>query len=493
MAALIEARNVPGILERGLDDRSSDELLTVEAEKRGLQGQLHVRLDNHEQCCFSFLVHQHLGHTLPTALESRRMLSELFAELQVEHAQFSWVTTRESGAYDGRKVGVWQLAPRYEYLHGVCLDLQAHYRGMPLRVWHFCRHARTSDEDLVYTFLSAHPEGFEYVQDLLEKVNHWQRTHERLDTLASQMGSSDVSLTEGRARAWDNLVLTPEVERATRRDLEWWVRSEARYTKLGIGYRRGYLFEGPPGNGKTAVIRAMLSSYPFYQPEIDLSDPRMTDAVVAQQFDRAHEAAPAAIVLEDIDRLCERIQQGGTYITLSGLLNALDGVHQRQGVIVIASANNPEKLDAAIRRRPGRFDVPVHFPNPDERQRTRYLRFLLERGEQAESLSEGALERQVARMEGMSMAFVRSVYEQAAMRAAERSEPVMQDEDLGRATTSILSYYREMEVASERSAGFAPRPLEQEERPPGVLWKRGECEGSPEPPGRLGLTGTTSV
>jgi ATP-dependent 26S proteasome regulatory subunit len=95
-------------------------------------------------------------------------------------------------------------------------------------------------------------------------------------------------------------------------------------------------------------------------------------------FQSAASAAPAVIVLEDIDRCFDQKAENGSgaKVSLQHLLNCLDGATTEDGVIVVATANNPQALDPAILRRPGRFDRVVGFSNPATDLRVRYFQKL---------------------------------------------------------------------------------------------------------------------
>ena len=83
--------------------------------------------------------------------------------------------------------------------------------------------------------------------------------------------------------------------------------------------------------------------------------------------------APAMILLEDIDRTFPRTGESQGKVSLQQLLNCLDGVATGEGIVTVATANEPTILDPAILRRPGRFDRVVHFPNPSAVLRREYF------------------------------------------------------------------------------------------------------------------------
>jgi ATP-dependent 26S proteasome regulatory subunit len=122
----------------------------------------------------------------------------------------------------------------------------------------------------------------------------------------------------------------------------------------------------------------MLSRPGITGHSINLFQEGLTDDDLTCLFQTAAWAAPAVIVLEDIDRFFDRKSESCTEakVSLQHLLNCLDGATTQDGVIVVATANNPQVLDPAILRRPGRFDRVVGFTNPAKDLRDRYFQRL---------------------------------------------------------------------------------------------------------------------
>jgi len=103
---------------------------------------------------------------------------------------------------------------------------------------------------------------------------------------------------------------------------------------------------------------------------------------------------------------------------LQQLLNCLDGLDSQDGVVVVATANDPTVLDAAILRRPGRFDRVVALPAPDRELRLRYFRKF------NPHLEEEALSWAAEDSVGFSFAQLKEAYILAGQRAFERNTPV---------------------------------------------------------------------
>jgi len=134
-------------------------------------------------------------------------------------------------------------------------------------------------------------------------------------------------------------------------------------------------------------------------------------------------------------------------VSLSHLLNCLDGLGTQEGVIVVATANDPTALDPAILRRPGRFDRVVEFPAPDGELRASYLRKFIPR------LTEAEIEDCVDESEGFSFAQLREVYILAGQRAYEKGGEVSGRE----LNHAIRSLHRGTATVTERkpAVGFS--------------------------------------
>lgn len=150
--------------------------------------------------------------------------------------------------------------------------------------------------------------------------------------------------------------------------------SQKWYRSRAIPYRRGYLFHGPPGTGKTSLSLALAGIFRFDLYTLSLNDPKMTETGLAELFRLLPRRC--IVLLEDIDdaglkRSSKEFQRqkkkskdnddgSPPGISLSGLLNVIDGVGSQEGRILIMTSNYPEHLDPAMLRS-GRVDMKVEF------------------------------------------------------------------------------------------------------------------------------------
>lgn len=167
-------------------------------------------------------------------------------------------------------------------------------------------------------------------------------------------------------------VFLPEAQKArVVEDVQAFVEARDTYRQRGTPYRRGYLFEGPPGTGKTSLIFALAGLLGRSVYVINLATVAGDNDLLAAVNEVGSDGV---VVIEDIDAAeitKDRaaavaapvavpngvpVAAGAQRLTLSGLLNAIDGVASREGRVLFVTSNHPDSLDAALLRA-GRIDV----------------------------------------------------------------------------------------------------------------------------------------
>ncbi|KAH8823490.1 P-loop containing nucleoside triphosphate hydrolase protein [Flagelloscypha sp. PMI_526] len=170
-------------------------------------------------------------------------------------------------------------------------------------------------------------------------------------------------------------------------EVKEFLAAEMWYTQVGIPHRRGILLHGPPGTGKTSTIYALAGDLGLEIYSISLSGPSMDDHMLAMLVSTVPKRA--ILLIEDIDcafpsrEELEEQEQDDPYmnpmgrmpgypmgmpaytmprtnVTMSGLLNVLDGVGSDEGRLFFATTNYPERLDSALMR-PGRIDLSIQY------------------------------------------------------------------------------------------------------------------------------------
>ena len=207
--------------------------------------------------------------------------------------------------------------------------------------------------------------------------------------------------------SWDDIFLPPGLIDAIQCNVSMFFEGGTRYRELGIPYRRGLLFTGPPGCGKTFTLKA-LAYHTAAKFITVLGKSGVNDSEIQCSLDLAGKCSPAVVIFEDLDKLIE-----ATDVSLSHFLNLLDGLKVLSGVLVIATCNEPEKLDPALLHRPSRFDRIWNFPLPAVEQRLALLR---KHG--GTYFSEPVLREVAQRSHGFSMTYVQEIVVNALLESA---------------------------------------------------------------------------
>ena len=175
------------------------------------------------------------------------------------------------------------------------------------------------------------------------------------------------------ARKLESVILREGLKEEILADLRKFLADEKKYTDLGIPWHRGYMFHGPPGTGKTSLIKAITAELGldlWYAPLGDLKeDSSLVDLVRSVK-------ARGVLLLEDVDAYAAAqdrdgddasMKNPGEGISSTALLNALDGVVTPHGLITIMTTNHLDKLDPALIRN-GRADrlMELGLPSVEE-------------------------------------------------------------------------------------------------------------------------------
>ncbi len=225
---------------------------------------------------------------------------------------------------------------------------------------------------------------------LVFRNGHWSRSKQLYETV--------------QRSSFDDLIVDDSLKSSIRADFSQFLGAQEKYSSLGLSWRRGALFIGPPGNGKTHCIRALVKelaipslyvqslSHQYYESE----------QLLQMVFDRARELRPCVLVLEDLDALVNQDNQ-------SFFLNQLDGFEKNVGLVVLATTNHPERIDAAIINRPSRFDRKYHFGLPSCRQRSEFLKSWRRKLSNQVDWSEYTVEELANNTEGFSFAYLKEL------------------------------------------------------------------------------------
>jgi SpoVK/Ycf46/Vps4 family AAA+-type ATPase len=218
--------------------------------------------------------------------------------------------------------------------------------------------------------------------------------------------------------SFDDLILARSLKEQIRDDFKRFLASRAAYEEHGLAWRRGALFLGPPGNGKTHCLRALVRELgvPSLYVQSIKARYETEEANLKRVFQRARQLRPCVLVLEDLDALINRENR-------SFFLNQLDGFEKNVGLIVLATTNHPERIDPAILDRPSRFDRKYHFELPELAERSAYLALWQRKLDAKLSWSDETTARLAAATAGFSFAYIQELVVTALMRSVAGERP----------------------------------------------------------------------
>lgn len=295
------------------------------------------------------------------------------------------------------------------------------------------------------TIVTGPHDGDAARQWLLAKISLAEKDHDLLRNrvvLVDPVSNLDKdglahSIVEAPTDTLDDVIVTDAVRAEIRRNVVDHVRSKDLLQQAGLGSNRGVLLWGPPGTGKTSIIRGVLNELSG-EATVFLVSAKAMGENLGELYAEAERLAPAIVVIEDLDNVAKL--RGSN---LHSFLGALDGVLKDPSklVVTIATTNDPGGIDEAAKR-PGRIDRFIEVALPDEKLRLDILRLYFERLARngvTNVLAPNTLSELAANSAGASGALLREVVRRSLLLAHARSgnDAVVNENDLAEAALEI--------------------------------------------------------
>jgi len=263
------------------------------------------------------------------------------------------------------------------------------YAGRPFQVW-FSRteeaRKHTSRRLESFTFRTVGRDR-SFLQRFVEDI---VTCHTRREGIQSRLHTYDDGWDdlEGYSpRLLESVVLEADEKERLVRDVARFRQAKTRYAQLGVPYHRGYLLYGLPGTGKTSLVSALAGHFGLSIYVVNLT--QFNDRTLTHAVNQV--PSNSILLFEDIDcmktaksRDVTQMQKqdskaasnaGDNGVTLSGLLNVLDGFYAPSNVLFVMTTNHIEALDEALLR-PGRIDYKLYLGKASDRQKMElYRRF----------------------------------------------------------------------------------------------------------------------
>ena len=282
---------------------------------------------------------------------------------------------------------------------------------------HFCLfHKGNQNEDEISFFNIVSENNYEKYLKLRNDFDNWTQERDRSNLHVRVIDGDDIPYTKDHG--WDDLFLPDELKNEIKNLVENFLSSKDFYLNNRIPWKRGILLFGPAGCGKSSLIKTIIANDNFKPVTIVAG---ATDDSVREAFSYAEEQSPSLLYFEDLDSLLEK------YLDTSNFLNLMDGISTKNGLFVVATANEIKKLKENITKRPSRFDRKFQILPPTLEMAYIYLKKWFGANVNAKKLREVAT---AAVKYNLSYAYLKELYISSMFEALSHNRKVPNNKDI---------------------------------------------------------------
>jgi cell division protease FtsH len=214
----------------------------------------------------------------------------------------------------------------------------------------------------------------------------------------------------------DQVILPPKTLRLLERNVIQFARRRSQLSEFRQTTKKGLLFYGRPGTGKTHTIHYLAQAMEGYTMFLITAE---QVGLLTEYMEVARLLQPSVVVIEDVDLIArDRTTMGVCEeVVLNKLLNEMDGLKEEADILFILTTNRPEALEQALASRPGRIDQAIEFPLPDNDGRGKLIRLY----GHGMNLTDDVIQAIVERTERVSAAFIRELMRRSVQFHLERN------------------------------------------------------------------------
>ena len=276
---------------------------------------------------------------------------------------------------------------------------------------------------------------FKYLEHEVEKGRSYRGKILSLDFESSYTGQYHGLLVHRlRPVSRDAVILPPSTLELLERNAIRFIEQRPKLRAAGLATKKGLLFHGPPGTGKTHTIHYLASAVPGQTTFLITAEQVMQ---LSEYMTLARMFQPSMVVIEDVDLIAQhrsQHQQPGVHSLLNKLLNEMDGLRSDADILFVLTTNRPEVLEEALAARPGRIDQAIEFPYPDEDGRAKLMRLYAHKV----PMPDDVIEQAVPRTAGVSASFIKELMRRSAQYSFERNASEIGWADVAAAIDELL-------------------------------------------------------